>query len=350
MIIYKRLGGTRKAAPYCLPFVLFTVKPYGGFMHYIYSLTNKESGHVYIGQSKNPTSRLRSHKSSVLHGSKTKIHNAMRSYGFDCFSLSVLASAPTRDLINILERQYILIYDTIKNGYNICPGGEGISSEMASAIFSRKDVRDKASERSKAMWKDENFRKKRIEEMKKNWTPEKRRIAAKRISESWTEERINKQKKRVNDLWMDKEYIKKQSDAKKRHWADPEYRQKMCASSKRTSDPIFLKNLAINNWKDPERAKRMSQGRKTGHKQVICLETLKIYKDLAGAERDTGIKRRCISMQVNGKMFRAGKLHWSLDCQNMTREKADAEIKRLEQKRKEKLIEIWAKRKQNARN
>lgn len=319
-------------------------------MHYIYSLTNKKTGHFYIGQSKNPISRLRSHKNTALHGSKTKIHNAMRSYGFDCFSLSIIASAPTRDLINILEKQYILIYDTIKSGYNICPGGEGISSEMASKILASKEAREKTSKRAKKMWENKEFRERRIKEMKEGWTPEKRLIASKKGKESWTEERINNQKERVNNLWEDKEYIKKQSEAKKKHWSDPEYRKKMCESSKKTSDPVFLKNLAINNWKDPERAKRMSQGRKTGHKQVICLETLKIYKDLAGAERDTGIKRRCISMQVNGKMFRAGNLHWSLDCQNMTREKADAEIKRLEQKRKEKLIEIWAKRKENARN
>lgn len=319
-------------------------------MHYIYSITNKKTGHIYIGQSINPVSRLRSHKSAASSGSKTKIHNAMRSYGFDSFYLSVLAEAPTRDLINILEKQYILIYDTIKNGYNICPGGEGISSEMASKIFSRKDVRDKTSERSKKMWENKEFREKRIKEMKESWTPEKREFVSKKIKESWTQERIDNQTKIVNTLWEDKEYIKKQSDAKKKHWANPEYRKKMCASSKRTSDPVFLKNLAINNWKDPERAKRMSQGRKTGHIPVICLETLKIYKDLTEAERDTGIKRRCISLQVNGKMFRAGNLHWSVEFHGMTREKADEIINNLEKKRKERIKEIWAERRNNARN
>lgn len=319
-------------------------------MHYIYSLTNKKTGHFYIGQSKNPISRLRSHKNTALHGSKTKIHNAMRSYGFDCFYLSILASAPTRDLINILEKQYILIYDTIKNGYNICPGGEGISSEMASKILASKEAREKTSKRAKKMWENKELRERRIKEMKEGWTPEKRLIASKKGKEAWTEERINNQKERVNSLWEDKEYIKKQSEAKKKHWSDPEYRKKMCESSKKTSDPVFLKNLAINNWKDPERAKRMSQGRKTGRVSVLCLETLKKYNCLMDAERDTGIKRRCITLNITGETFRAGRLHWIKYEKEITKEEAQKKILFLESKRKEKLIEVWAKRKENARN
>ena len=319
-------------------------------MHYIYSITNKKTGHIYIGQSTNPVSRLRSHRSAASSGSKTKIHNAMRSYGFDFFYLSVIAVAPTRDLINILEKQYILIYDTIKNGYNICPGGEGISSEMASAIFSRKDVRDKTSERMKDLWQNKEYREKKRKQMQEIWTPEKRASASKKIKESWTQERIDNQTKKVNSLWEDKEYIKKQSDAKKRHWSNPEYREKMCASSKRTSDPVFLKKLAINNWKDPERAKRMSQGRKTGRVSVLCLETMKKYDCLMDAERDTGIKRRCITLNITGETFRAGRLHWIKYEKEITKEESYNNILFLESKRKEKLIEIWAKRRANARN
>lgn len=317
-------------------------------MHYIYSLTNKKTGHVYIGQSKNPVSRLRSHKNTAIHGSKTKIHNAMRSYGFDCFSLSILASAPTRDLINILERQYILIYDTIKNGYNICPGGEGISSEMASKILGSKEARKKTSERSKKMWENKEYREKRIKEMKESWTLEKRKEASIRNKKLWTTERFDAQIKRVNKLWKDKDYIKKQSDAKKNHWADPEYRQKMCEMSKNLGNAEFLKNLAINNWKDPERAKRMSQGRKTGRVSILCLETLKRYDCLMDAERETGIDKNCLSLAIKGKTFRAGKLHWIKYEKDITKEEANDKILFLETKRTEKLKEVWAKRKQNA--
>jgi hypothetical protein len=264
--------------------------------------------------------------------------------------MSVIAEAPTRDLINILEKQYVLIYDTIKNGYNICPGGEGISSEMASKIFSRKDVKEKTSKRMKDLWKNEEYRNKRIKEMKESWTPDKRVFVSKKMKEAWTQERIDNQTKMVNTLWEDKEYIKKQSDAKKKHWANPEYRKKMCASSKRTSDPVFLKNLAINNWKDPDRAKRMSQGRKTGRVSVLCLETLKKYDCLMDAERDTGIDKNCLSLAIKGKTFRAGKLHWIKYENEITKEEANSKILFLETKRTEKLKYVWEKRKRNAGN
>ena len=147
-------------------------------------------------------------------------------------------------------------------------------------------------------------------------------------------------------MWKDSEYIKKQSDAKKKHWSNPEYRQKMSEMSKNKSDPVFLKQLAINNWKDPEKAKRMSQGRKTGRVSVLCLETLKKYDCLMDAERDTGTKRRSITLNITGETFRAGKLHWMKYSGEITKKEAIEKIIELEQKREERIKEIWRKRKE----
>ena len=156
-------------------------------------------------------------------------------------------------------------------------------------------------------------------------------------------------KKDLALLWSDPNYIAKQSAAKKKHWANKEYRDRMCKQSKDKSNPEFLRSIARKNWEDPEKAKRMSQGRLTGRVPVVCLETLKKYGCLSEAERETGVKRRSIELNIKGRTFRAGKLHWISTNQDISKISAENMILDLENKRRERLCEIWRLRK-NARN
>jgi group I intron endonuclease len=85
------------------------------------------NGKVYIGKSKNFESRKKSHyyNSYYLNSNPTKIKRAINKYGFENISWTILFSTTDESLINEKEKEYIIIYDSIKNGYNISNGGDG---------------------------------------------------------------------------------------------------------------------------------------------------------------------------------------------------------------------------------
>lgn len=59
----------------------------------IYKLTHKESGKIYIGQSKHLKRRLNEHrrceKSNDKEGSQSVVRRAIKKYGFDAFHLRI---------------------------------------------------------------------------------------------------------------------------------------------------------------------------------------------------------------------------------------------------------------------
>jgi len=52
------------------------------------------------------------------------------------------------------------------------------------------------------------------------------------------------------------------------------------------------------------------------YKQVICIETNKVYKSIQEAEIKTGINRMCIGNCCKGKQKTAGKFHWKYNDKN----------------------------------
>lgn len=88
---------------------------------YVYLIRNKLNNKIYIGQ----------HRSNIIdynyYGSGNIIVRAISKYGKDNFELNILTWASSREELNILERFYILLYNsTDKNiGYNIQIGGQG---------------------------------------------------------------------------------------------------------------------------------------------------------------------------------------------------------------------------------
>lgn len=96
-------------------------------MGYIYKITNKTDGNVYIGQTANPYEiRWREHKNCAFNPNRISydypLYKAIREYGLHNFSFEVLEVCPV-ELLDEKERFYIDKFDSYKNGYNQTLGG-----------------------------------------------------------------------------------------------------------------------------------------------------------------------------------------------------------------------------------
>ena len=91
---------------------------------YIYSVTNKVNGKVYIGVTVDPKRRERSH---LKHNIKTRsmLKNAVAKYGEENFVFQVLCVG-TKAYCYMMEPRFISAYNSrTPHGYNICAGGRG---------------------------------------------------------------------------------------------------------------------------------------------------------------------------------------------------------------------------------
>jgi group I intron endonuclease len=92
-----------------------------------YKITNKINGKVYIGYTKKSVdTRFREHvKVSRGKGYKCSFQYAILKYGKDNFEVQVLDDNLTKKNACMKEIEYIVLYDSRKNGYNETSGGDG---------------------------------------------------------------------------------------------------------------------------------------------------------------------------------------------------------------------------------
>lgn len=85
----------------------------------IYKITNLINNKSYIGQSIDIQKRWKKHQSAT---DDFAIHQALRKYGVDNFEFSILEECEQSQL-NEREIYWINVYNSIKYGYNMIPGG-----------------------------------------------------------------------------------------------------------------------------------------------------------------------------------------------------------------------------------
>lgn len=119
----------------------------------IYKITNKINGKVYIGQTIHSLSYRKSqHLRCANNGVDRHLYNAMRKYGIENFEFEEIDRADNIDDLNYLETYYIIQYDSVRKGYNMCYGGD--NNVMFSDIVYQKhlervrskEIRNKVSE------------------------------------------------------------------------------------------------------------------------------------------------------------------------------------------------------------
>lgn len=90
----------------------------------IYSITNKKTGQMYIGQSTNIERRFKEH----IRGDgcpNSRIDNAIQKYGKDCFDFNIIKICKY-EYLDRFEKIYIKKFDTYHNDfhYNTTSGGD----------------------------------------------------------------------------------------------------------------------------------------------------------------------------------------------------------------------------------
>lgn len=118
----------------------------------LYVITNKINGQKYIGQTVHLQRRWKDHQRLAFtenHKEYDKtLYRAMRKYGIENFSFSVLEYIENKNQLGQREQYWIEYYDTYKNGYNESPGGDGGSVKghckhetNGRALLTEQDVR-----------------------------------------------------------------------------------------------------------------------------------------------------------------------------------------------------------------
>lgn len=95
------------------------------FCGYIYKITNKINGKVYIGQTtRSVEQRWKEHKNLSKRKSQLYLHRSMRKYGIENFIVSVIGTASNYEILNKYEQKAIKKFKSLSpNGYNSVTGG-----------------------------------------------------------------------------------------------------------------------------------------------------------------------------------------------------------------------------------
>lgn len=84
----------------------------------IYGVIHRDSGRVYVGQSRDIASRRRKHRLAVKENSQSHFHCALRKYGEDAFDFEILEECAP-EVLTEREHFYIRLMDAVKNGLNL---------------------------------------------------------------------------------------------------------------------------------------------------------------------------------------------------------------------------------------
>ena len=94
--------------------------------YYIYKITDKTNGKIYIGCTRSIGSRIRQHFKASLKDNPV-FHKAIQEHGICSFVWEILETVEYADEAFERERYYIDLYNTfVPNGYNATTGGAGM--------------------------------------------------------------------------------------------------------------------------------------------------------------------------------------------------------------------------------
>lgn len=195
-----------------------------GLIGFVYLVTNKANGKVYVGQTQVSLSRRWvQHVSASKKGSSYALHRAIRKYGKDNFTISLLQEV--RGVYSDLLASEILqiaAHNCISpNGYNLSQGGEGV--DFSSPSVKAKHLEAVRQVTSRISWREAQFR-----------------GALKRLSDSdWCQHNSEA----LARMHADSKWRENHLAALKRLHASPDWRPKQAAGiARRSSSLSWQKN------------------------------------------------------------------------------------------------------------
>lgn len=106
-------------------------------MPYIYKITNKINGKIYIGKTiKSIQRRWNEHLSEMKRSNDRPLYRAMNKYGIENFIIEELEEVQSNKEALEREKFWIEFYDSYYSGYNATLGGEGAITLDYEAIYS----------------------------------------------------------------------------------------------------------------------------------------------------------------------------------------------------------------------
>jgi group I intron endonuclease len=164
----------------------------------IYKLTHRDSGRVYIGQTKKTIrGRLSGHKYAAFVAKKdTYICKAIRKYGLDAFDAEQIDDANSLDDLNKLEEHYISLFNsTDRNcGFNIDPSPtkhpdrSTLMSKRMRKVWEDPEYRDRQSASRRGIKRDQKWKESHSRAASKMWQDENhRKTISEKASKYWKE-------------------------------------------------------------------------------------------------------------------------------------------------------------------
>lgn len=90
----------------------------------IYMHKNKINNKVYIGQTCQIKTHFRWGHNGNHYKDQPKFFRAIQKYGWDNFEHLILETNLSKEVADIKERELIILYNSIENGYNTADGGQ----------------------------------------------------------------------------------------------------------------------------------------------------------------------------------------------------------------------------------
>lgn len=220
----------------------------------IYCIENIQNNKKYVGQSINVESRMKEHKSHLIHNNHTNcyLQKSWNKYGKKNFKFYVLEFC-SNDELDDREIYYINYYNSVdrKFGYNLKTGGQNGASRYS------KESRKKMSESQKRVCED----------------PKRREFLSKNALNIWSNEEYKKSRSGENH-WL---YGKHHSEESRKKLSDKNKGKKKPKRSKEHCEAL-------------SRSKKGKKSPKRNTTPVRCIETGKIYCDAITAGREMGLK------------------------------------------------------------
>lgn len=183
----------------------------------IYAITNKLNGKRYIGMTEQSLrERFSQHKLAAKNGVDTALCFAMRKYGAEVFeaeTLAIMLPGFSRKVLCEIERLLIKQENTVApNGYNMTPGGDGLSKGEGNPNLGRKATAEHKAKVA-ATWTPEKRAKFAEMLAERNRAMNKTSEHGRRIAAAWTPERRAAQALRMSEHV--KKYLANETEAQR---------------------------------------------------------------------------------------------------------------------------------------